>query len=190
MSVTPERHETTHTLETLRPLLKKLTLSCKIPNPVTDDSHTSIPIPTPAIQATGPALTLAELHNLFAHLADSTFTSNTLHHAQIGACLTSLRMSGWDMSSQALTIASEIFLEKALPVKVPALNREACIKWNQEKSSDEDDEQGDGYAGSLDLVGTGGDGHDTFNVSTTAAIVAAGVPGVRVCKVSHYGKAW
>lgn len=39
----------------------------------------------------------------------------------------------------------------------------------------------------VDIVGTGGDGHNTFNVSTTAAIVAAGVPCIKVIK--HGNKA-
>lgn len=45
------------------------------------------------------------------------------------------------------------------------------------------DVDADGY---IDIVGTGGDGQDTFNVSTSAAIVAAGM-GLKVCK--HGGKA-
>lgn len=39
----------------------------------------------------------------------------------------------------------------------------------------------------LDIVGTGGDGRNTFNVSTTSAIVAAGINGVNVAK--HGGPA-
>lgn len=43
------------------------------------------------------------------------------------------------------------------------------------------------YGGGLvDIVGTGGDGHNTFNVSTTSAILASGC-GLRICK--HGNKA-
>lgn len=191
-----------HTLESLRPILIKLTLSCSVPIPahasqdgsrsnnlatnVNLTSKFNVPnIPTPSVKPRGPPLNSEELTTLFDHLADAEFTANASHHAQIGACLTSLRMSGWDMSSEALTIASSLFLQKALPVHVPkTLSREEVESHyaNDGWSSLLPIEGDEGYQGSLDLVGTGGDGHDTYNVSTTAAIVAAGVPGVRVCK--------
>lgn len=43
-------------------------------------------------------------------------------------------------------------------------------------------DEGEGFGPVCDIVGTGGDGHNTFNVSTTAGIVASGA-GARVFKV-------
>ena len=75
---------------------------------------------------------------------------------QIGALLVALRMKG-ETAGELLGFARAM-RAKATPVDAGA---------------------GDGPL--LDIVGTGGDGHSTFNISTAAAFVAAGA-GVRVAK--------
>ncbi|KDN52453.1 hypothetical protein K437DRAFT_272483 [Tilletiaria anomala UBC 951] len=176
-----------HTSDTFRPLLKKLTLSCPLPpaspSEVASSSSLSSAHSPSQTHPPGPPLTPADLLALFEHMADANFTSSHANHAQIGAALTALRMSGIDREPAALAIASKVFLQCCLRVPQRAV-----------QGDDQSDGRGGGgggdgkeYTGLLDIVGTGGDGQDTFNVSTTAAIVASGVPGIRVCK--HGAKA-
>lgn len=73
--------------------------------------------------------------------------------AQIAGFLVALRMRGEDVSE--LSAAVNVIRSKALPVKAPA--------------------------GAIDIVGTGGDGSGTLNISTATAIVVAGC-GVPVAK--------
>lgn len=72
---------------------------------------------------------------------------------QMAAFLMALRVRGETV--EEITGAARLLRSKMLRVKAPA--------------------------GSVDIVGTGGDGHNTFNVSTCAAIVAAGA-GLNVAK--------
>ena len=194
-SSTPKVNGTTsssphHTSDTFRPLVKKLALAFDLgilPNVSRAEAK------SPAAQGSeqegypsrkrppGPPLTSQDLYSLFEHLADLNFTSSHANHAQIGAALTSLRMTGLDRDPEALAIVSEIFLKSCLRIEVD--QKGAGRDKGKEKETADDEEEG--YDGLVDIVGTGGDGQDTFNVSTTAAMVAAGVPGVRVCKVSR-----
>ena len=121
-------------------------------------------------------LTSESFESLLTHLADSpsTYTpeelSDSLDHLfnpdscteyQIGAFLALLRASGLEGRPDMISMAAQSMRDRAVRVEL---------------------EQEDGAEGWADLVGTGGDGKDTFNVSTTAALVAAGA-GVKICKV-------
>ena len=97
-----------------------------------------------------------DMERAIDHLA----TPNTANAAQIGAFLTALKLSG---------------LDKTPPIV------SACARAMMRHSVHVDVEFPDDFY--VDIVGTGGDGHNTFNVSTSAAIVAAGA-GARVIKVS------
>jgi len=79
--------------------------------------------------------------------------------AQIGAFITALRFFG--ESSEVIAGCAEMMKAHATPI--------ICSDPN-----------------AIDLVGTGGDGSNTFNISTTAAFVVAGA-GVTVAKHGSYG---
>ncbi|KAH0832291.1 hypothetical protein J3R83DRAFT_13290 [Lanmaoa asiatica] len=87
------------------------------------------------------------------------FTPDVVPPAQIGAFLAAMHIQRVERRPENLAAAAEVLRSRAL------------------KAAIEDDDKD--FV--VDIVGTGGDGHNTFNVSTTAAIVAAGA-GARVVK--------
>ena len=88
--------------------------------------------------------------------------------AQIGAFMTALRMKGETI--EEITGAARVMREKATAIRV-----------NKNTVSMDRDEINVDLETILDTCGTGGDGTNTFNVSTTAAFVVAG-GGVTVAK--------
>lgn len=162
---------THHTADTFRPLLKALAVAASVDSQSGEPNH-------PSGTST---ITHKQLEQILEHLADPNFTSSRENHAQIGSVLTCLKFCRLDIQAETFALAARIFLNCCLDVHVPPLERE-----NDEYAS-VGGVAGVKYRGTLDLVGTGGDGKDTFNVSTTASMVAAGVRGVRVCK--HGAKA-
>ncbi|KAF9013548.1 anthranilate phosphoribosyltransferase, TrpD [Cyathus striatus] len=87
------------------------------------------------------------------------FTPDAVHPAQIGAFLAALHINRVERRPESLAAAASVLRERALKAEV--LDRDEDFV--------------------VDIVGTGGDGYNLFNVSTAAAIVAAGA-GARVIK--------
>ena len=88
--------------------------------------------------------------------------------AQIGAFITALRIKGETISE--ITGAAKVMRAKATPIRVQ----------NSAVSIDRDEINVDQQT-IVDTCGTGGDGTNTFNVSTTTALVVAG-GGLKVAK--------
>ena len=82
---------------------------------------------------------------------------------QTAAFLTALRMRELDHKAEFITAAVNTILEFSSTVSLESVGNKSYI----------------------DIVGTGGDGQNTFNVSTSSSIVAAGM-GLPICK--HGGK--
>ena len=101
------------------------------------------------------AMERQDLTRAEAHSAMNAIMSGETTGAQIGAFLVAMRMKG--EKSQEITGFAEAMQAKAHPVTL------------------------DQPEAALDIVGTGGDGKHTFNISTLAAFVAAGA-GIPVAK--------
>lgn len=108
-------------------------------------------------------LTEAEM----ASVMDEIMTGETTP-AQIGAFITALRMKGETV--EEITGAAKVMRDKAGKINV----NNHLVNIDRDEINAEDETL-------LDIVGTGGDGTRTFNVSTTTAFVAAG-GGLRVAK--------
>lgn len=105
--------------------------------------------------------------------AITRISQNECSPVQTGALLTALHYTGLDMKADIIAGAAK------------AMRHAGRVVHNLKPHAVEK-KHGSYNGGLVDIVGTGGDSHDTFNVSTTAAIVASGC-GIRVCK--HGSKA-
>ncbi|KAL0578149.1 anthranilate phosphoribosyltransferase [Marasmius crinis-equi] len=99
--------------------------------------------------------TSSDLRTALVHV----FTPGLLSPEHIGAFLTALHIHRVERRPESLAAAASILRERALKANVIDGDKDFVV----------------------DMVGTGGDGYNLFNVSTTAAIVAAGA-GARVVK--------
>lgn len=117
-----------------------------------------------------PQLTPQDLHhaiNLIITLLAHDGDDELRNYVAVSSFLTSLRTTGLDHKAEYIAEAAKAVLAHSDTVDLSEHVKPGEVV--------------------LDIVGTGGDGQNTFNVSTSAAIVAAGIPGVKVCK--HGGKA-
>ena len=112
---------------------------------------------------TGKDLTEAEMEKAMDEIMSGEATP-----AQIGAFITGLRLKGETVDE--ITGAAKTMRSKATKIKV---GRD-LVSIDRDDINIEDETI-------LDIVGTGGDGTRTFNVSTTTAFVAAGA-GITVAK--------
>ncbi|KAI1401302.1 anthranilate phosphoribosyltransferase [Hypoxylon fuscum] len=89
---------------------------------------------------------------------------NQLSPVQTTSLLTALHFTGWDRRADVLAEASAAMRRHAAAIDFPSL--EAVIGKRKRPEGK--------YAGGLcDIVGTGGDAHNTFNISTTSSILAS-----------------
>ncbi|OTB01670.1 hypothetical protein M426DRAFT_323297 [Hypoxylon sp. CI-4A] len=90
--------------------------------------------------------------------------TNQLSPVQTGSLLTALHFTGWDRRADVLAEASAAMRSHAAKIDFASLDSVIAKRKRPEGK----------YNGGLcDIVGTGGDSHNTFNISTTSSILAS-----------------
>ncbi|KAI1308139.1 glycosyl transferase [Xylaria venustula] len=89
---------------------------------------------------------------------------NKLSPVQTGSLLTALHFTGWDRRADVLAEASAAMRRHAAKIDFEGL--ENAISKSRRP-------EGDYLGGLCDIVGTGGDSHQTFNISTTSSILGS-----------------
>ncbi|KFY09421.1 hypothetical protein V492_05503 [Pseudogymnoascus sp. VKM F-4246] len=96
--------------------------------------------------------------------AISHIFTNQLSPVQIGALLTCLHFTGRDRTADVIAKCAKAMRDAAAP-----LDRDTLAEVVKRKDMGEGHYKG----GLVDIVGTGGDSHHTFNISTTSSILAS-----------------
>ncbi|KZF22267.1 hypothetical protein L228DRAFT_247919 [Xylona heveae TC161] len=125
------------------------------------DTYVSI---TPLLKRLWPSPGDAKVSPDEIALALSHIFTNSLSPVQAGALLTALHFTGWDRKGDVIAKSAEVMRLAAAPVDTKALR--ALVRRRGRK-------EGTYRGGFCDIVGTGGDSHNTFNISTTSSILAS-----------------
>lgn len=99
-------------------------------------------------------------------LAFSRIFENRLSSTQLAAFLTLLHSTSLDRDPAVIAACAQAMRDAALPISRPQL-KNVIGKRKRDLS------QGAYRGGLCDIVGTGGDSHSTFNISTTSSIIAS-----------------
>lgn len=104
-------------------------------------------------------------------LAISHIFTDQLSPVQTGALLTCLHFTGWDRRADVIAKCAAAMRGAASRIDERALEKVVKTRGRPE---------GDYQGGLCDIVGTGGDSHSTFNISTTSSILASSL--LLLCK--------
>ncbi|KAK4134079.1 hypothetical protein BT67DRAFT_462365 [Trichocladium antarcticum] len=96
--------------------------------------------------------------------AISYFLTNQVSDVQAGSLLMCLHFTGLDREAEVLAKTASCMLKSAAEIDQTALR--AAVEARGKK-------EGEYGGGLVDIVGTGGDSHNTFNISTSASIIAS-----------------